>query len=193
MLFYLEHIINTLFIVEYELRDRSWLNTYYWLFNGRWIGTDFSSDKIRIRNRAQNHDANQREKPSRRKFALRRLAIVLAKYAIMVVYYELIDFPTLLDFTETDFSPSKRTLIRRLISGDPGLDLLRESIIRAWCVFTWFFEDYMSLSGVHDVLAIISVGILGLDEPEDWPPLFGDLNNVTSLRTWYSQFWHLML
>ncbi|KAF2148575.1 hypothetical protein K461DRAFT_297979 [Myriangium duriaei CBS 260.36] len=195
LLFFMQHMVYTLFLAQYKLPDRSWRTAYYWLFNARWIGTNQSTVMVRRRNRslAQGQSTNNSVALTRMQFTLRRLGVVLLKYAVMVIYYEIIDMPTLLQFQQSDYSPSKRILIRRIIRTDPTLDLKRESLIRTWVVFTWLLEDYISLSSMHDLFAVFFVGILGLDHPDDWPPLYGHLSDVTSLRTWYSQFWQTLL
>jgi hypothetical protein len=66
---------------------------------------------------------------------------------------------------------------------------VRETAIRAWCVFFFVCHSYGSYTSIHSVLATISVGS-GLDEPEDWPLFFGNPYEAYSLRRFWSKFWH---
>lgn len=49
------------------------------------------------------------------------------------------------------------------------------------------------LDAADDALAIISVVILRLDRPEDWPPLFGSLSEAYSIRRFWGKFWHRLV
>ncbi|KAI6781954.1 uncharacterized protein J7T54_005165 [Emericellopsis cladophorae] len=64
---------------------------------------------------------------------------------------------------------------------------------RAYLVFDWFWFCYNSLCIFHHVLSILHVCIFRLDEPEEWPPLFGSLRNADSLRRFWGTFWHNLL
>ncbi|KAJ5190086.1 hypothetical protein N7491_007871 [Penicillium cf. griseofulvum] len=35
--------------------------------------------------------------------------------------------------------------------------------------------------------------LLGISQPEDWPPFFGSIVNVTTVRAFWGQFWHQMI
>ncbi|PSK45280.1 hypothetical protein B9Z65_2420 [Elsinoe australis] len=205
MLFYLEHIVNLLFIERLDFRDRSWRETYFWLFNARWIGTERSTHLVRRRVREQydrdqqvtdqskNHQVKGAKKPSRTRFALGRLAAALLKFVIFILYDDLVHEIGILGFETSDFSQSKAQLIRRVVWRDASLDIKRETLVRTWAVFDWHYNDFIFVGALHDVFALVFVGIFRLDEPEDWPRLFGYLSDVTSMRTWYSQFWHMLL
>lgn len=50
--------------------------------------------------------------------------------------------------------------------------------------------DYLLLSSYHDILAIIVVST-NMDFPHEWPPLFGSISQVYTIRNCWSLFWHL--
>ena len=86
-----------------------------------------------------------------------------------------------------DVLPSKQTYFRRLSTVTP-----RETVIRAWLVFLWIWYSYALYTALHHVLAFLFVGI-GLDSPSDWPPLYGKLSEATSIRAFWSKFWHRLV
>jgi hypothetical protein len=53
--------------------------------------------------------------------------------------------------------------------------------------FVW--HSWALNNGVYDALAFVSV-ILGICEPEDWPPLFGSLRAAWTVRGFWGEFWH---
>ncbi|KAI1456554.1 hypothetical protein F4805DRAFT_219809 [Annulohypoxylon moriforme] len=66
----------------------------------------------------------------------------------------------------------------------------RDILVRAYSAGSWIWESFAALDGSNAVLAIIAV-LFGLDEPSDWPPLFGSPVHVCyGLRGFWSGFWH---
>lgn len=41
----------------------------------------------------------------------------------------------------------------------------------------------------YDVLSLVAVG-MGLSQPADWPPLYGRIRDVTTVRLFWGSFWH---
>jgi len=111
-------------------------------------------------------------------------------YALMVVYYEVIDLPNRLHIQPNDFTPSKRSFFRRLAASQSPVTL-HEVLVRIWCVFEFIILDWASLTAIHSVFASISVS-LHLDLPKHWPPLFGSIRETYSLRNYWAKFWHLL-
>ncbi|KAI2633923.1 hypothetical protein GGS21DRAFT_539501 [Xylaria nigripes] len=66
---------------------------------------------------------------------------------------------------------------------------LREIVVRSYMAVAWAWESFLITDGVHTALAIITV-VSGFDQPEDWPPLFGKLQDIRGLRDFWSRFWH---
>jgi hypothetical protein len=83
-----------------------------------------------------------------------------------------------------DVVPVKQILLRRLADIST-----RECVIRAYVSVLWIWESLVYLDGSNAILASFFV-LIGLDRPCDWPPLFGIPTSVTSLRTFWSRFWH---
>ncbi|PTB49606.1 hypothetical protein M431DRAFT_97111 [Trichoderma harzianum CBS 226.95] len=54
----------------------------------------------------------------------------------------------------------------------------------------WIWSSYAILSGAHGLLAILFVSLLGCDQPEEWPPLFGNITQAYSLRRFWGIVWH---
>ncbi|KAF7378074.1 BTB domain-containing protein [Mycena sanguinolenta] len=53
----------------------------------------------------------------------------------------------------------------------------------------WAITCSAGMSLAHCSASIVCVG-LGVSRPQDWPPLFGDLMDVTSVRTFWARGWH---
>ncbi|KAI1208927.1 uncharacterized protein F4807DRAFT_467900 [Annulohypoxylon truncatum] len=67
---------------------------------------------------------------------------------------------------------------------------LRGVLIRAYTASSWIWQSFAVLDGANAVLAIIAV-VSGLDQPSDWPPLFGSPVHVCrGLRGFWAGFWH---
>lgn len=47
-------------------------------------------------------------------------------------------------------------------------------------------------TAAHDVLAFAHVAI-GIDEPEDWPKLYGSIFEAYSIRSFWGKFWHRLV
>jgi len=80
------------------------------------------------------------------------------------------------------FTPAKRGLVPSL----SNLDLA----LRALMSVNWVWGTYSILTLAHDLSAIAFVGVLRTDHPEAWPPLFGNIAEVYTLRRFWGIFWH---
>lgn len=65
----------------------------------------------------------------------------------------------------------------------------REAVVRAYTATLWIWESLVFLDGANSILALVFV-LAGIDQPEDWPPLFGSLGDATTLRKFWGAFWH---
>ncbi|KEQ92571.1 hypothetical protein AUEXF2481DRAFT_423649 [Aureobasidium subglaciale EXF-2481] len=54
----------------------------------------------------------------------------------------------------------------------------------------WIWSAYYELEASHAVLGILFVIVLRLDGPEEWPTLFGHVSHASSIRGFWSRFWH---
>ncbi|KAF7368734.1 BTB domain-containing protein [Mycena venus] len=56
----------------------------------------------------------------------------------------------------------------------------------------WAVGAGTAILAAHCTLSILAVGLC-LSRPQDWPPLFGSLGDVTSVRRFWSRGWHQLL
>ncbi|RYP50186.1 hypothetical protein DL768_004242 [Monosporascus sp. mg162] len=57
----------------------------------------------------------------------------------------------------------------------------REAVIHSYIAVSWIWENLVFLNNANAALAVFSV-LIGLDEPGDWPPLFGRPGCAYGLR-----------
>jgi hypothetical protein len=62
--------------------------------------------------------------------------------------------------------------------------------MRAVFVSWWVVAVVTKLDAAHTVLSLIAVTIIRLDQPCDWPPLFGSFYNSWSIRRFWGTSWH---
>ncbi|ROW08735.1 hypothetical protein VPNG_06477 [Cytospora leucostoma] len=65
----------------------------------------------------------------------------------------------------------------------------REVIIRSYMSLSWIWESIMIYDGANAVLSSFTV-ICGIDSPADWPSLFGGLDSIRGMRSFWGTFWH---
>jgi hypothetical protein len=101
-----------------------------------------------------------------------------------------------------DFSPHHERYIYRLLfhptasataASVVGDIQLRETLLRAVLAVDWVIAAYLVLEGSHHVSALLFVCVLRLDEPEEWPPLFGSMWQITSVQRFWGSFWHRLV
>ncbi|KAF2227152.1 membrane bound O-acyl transferase family-domain-containing protein, partial [Elsinoe ampelina] len=61
--------------------------------------------------------------------------------------------------------------------------------IRTYFAVSWIVESLVFLDGANCLLAMAFVST-GIDSPSDWPAIFGRFGEITSLRAFWSRFWH---
>ncbi|KAI0434849.1 hypothetical protein F5Y09DRAFT_295021 [Xylaria sp. FL1042] len=66
---------------------------------------------------------------------------------------------------------------------------LREAVVRSYVAVAWVWDNFVLMDSLHTVLATAMI-VSGLDQPEDWPRLFGGLKSMCGLRNFWSRFWH---
>ncbi|KAJ5950782.1 uncharacterized protein N7479_009195 [Penicillium vulpinum] len=125
-------------------------------------------------------------------FAVRRLCKTIICCLLHVCVVEPF---TLLYFglEAQDFAPSRQVLFRRLLWPDAGPVIdSRELQIRLFVSVSWIWTGYLMLDTCHVLLSIFFVTILRIDNPEEWPPLFGSPLEAYSVRRFWVKFWHRM-
>jgi hypothetical protein len=183
-------------------------SSYKMMFNSRWIGTERQAPDIRkrpqsgINGTTRTSHRNLKDiaywssrirrfmfQSERITFLSKRLLSAFMIYGFNCLW-QLVLVPRPFYYRPleyTDVCPSKQTYIRR-ISDVTG----RETIIRTALVFNFVWSAWALFTGLHDILAFVFVGI-GLDEPQDWPPLFGSLSPMYTLRGFWGKFWHRLV
>ena len=90
------------------------------------------------------------------------------------------------------FTPDQEPILRRLFDWDEDPDVVSsyELLLRAFMSVSWIWANILVLESYHALLSITFVVILRLDDPEDWPPLFGSLADAWTVRRFWGRFWH---
>ncbi|KAI1808695.1 hypothetical protein F4811DRAFT_500402 [Daldinia bambusicola] len=65
----------------------------------------------------------------------------------------------------------------------------REAVVRSFTALSWIWESLVFLDGTNAILAVFFV-LIGVDQPSDWPPIFGYPSGMCGLRKFWSHFWH---
>ncbi|KAG9654384.1 hypothetical protein KCU95_g13240, partial [Aureobasidium melanogenum] len=93
-----------------------------------------------------------------------------------------------------EFDHYAQTYLRRLPLFDTREPVTtRETLIRAVFTVRWIWLNFVDVDAAHTFLSIIFVGILRLDTPEEWPPMFGSALEAYSLRRYWGRFWHRLV
>lgn len=126
---------------------------------------------------------------STRNWALGRL-VYLVFLVVLYINQELV-FPGLvMDMTRADFQPDQEVFIRRIFNPDSLPIQTSEVKMRSLLAVWWAMGTYLGLTISHLGLALFFVVVLRTDRPEDWPELFGSIMEATSIRRFWSKFWH---
>ncbi|KAI2638974.1 membrane bound O-acyl transferase family-domain-containing protein [Hypomontagnella submonticulosa] len=90
-----------------------------------------------------------------------------------------------------DFTPDQEPILRRLLENDEDDPVSQHQLIlRAFMCVSWMWANFLILESYHAVLSIVFVVVLRLDDPEDWPPLFGSPAEAWTVRRFWGKFWH---
>lgn len=125
-------------------------------------------------------------KTQTRYFLLRCLGIIALNvpyiFAVMTAQSYI-----LADCSSSDFDSSHEQLVRRFVA---GLTTPRELGMRMFLTLNWILDMVMKLESFHSLLGIFFVFILRVDDPSEWPPLFGNPLDAYSVKRFWSKFWH---
>ena len=195
-LLWITHIVK-LVLLEKVKPPGDWRITYKNLFDFRGISTKEQNKKftpqtpqtgkdVRASGEETRKNAGHRKSSQQRRiFLLKRLASVVT--ILLSNQIHTIAYSLLLQLSYDDFNPSKKTYIRRIHTVT-----LRETIIRSWLIFNFIWSSWAIFTAAHDVLAFAHVAT-GLDEPEDWPRLFGNPLEAYNVRRFWGRFWHSLV
>ncbi|KAL2755524.1 hypothetical protein ACRALDRAFT_2027258 [Sodiomyces alcalophilus JCM 7366] len=124
------------------------------------------------------------------RFLARRSAM-----AVLLLFAEFWVKPIIWDKTigpgYEDYAPGKEVLFRRLPSMTAS-QFFRECLIRTQMVFEAFWSAYAVYTSGHAVFSVICVGI-GLDEPHEWPPMFGHVRESYSIRRFWVKYFDRLI
>jgi hypothetical protein len=103
----------------------------------------------------------------------------------------------ILGVNKADYIPERASILRRLAqhcTGAPPTTPItkRELAVHINETVTNFLPDYLILSAYHDFFAILFLAT-GIDQPWEWPPLFGRISEAYSMRRFWSFFWHRLI
>ena len=199
IIIYASHISCVLCYEKHVLPQRpglafDWVGGYKMLFNARWLGTNRQAPYIKVAIKRKTEDDLKPQgvgfHSPRAVFLLNRIlslaGMLITETAYTYVFLEVAPQYGL-QMNITDFLPTKQSYFRRL-----GEVTLRETAIRAWLVPVFIFQSVSTYLTIHDILAFIFVAT-GFDDPEDWPPLFGDIRDATSIQSFWGKFWHRLV
>ncbi|KAI0376142.1 membrane bound O-acyl transferase family-domain-containing protein [Hypomontagnella monticulosa] len=120
------------------------------------------------------------------KFTLYRLLKIVVLVALKIGL-NFAMMPIFVKATLSDFSPAREPIIRRLVYDTVTS---HELIIRAFISTIWIFDSISQLEISHAAMGILFVAVLRVDEPHEWPPLFGNPLEAYSLKRFWGRFWH---
>ena len=192
ILTYLVHIITVLYIDKITLSSTNHSGDtahFQWNFHAaRRIWNDPRRLHTAQKHFSCNTDPLQHHRAIAR-FVLTRISKLLV-YCMLSYVISAAIFPTpFRPLTPSDFSPQKESFIRRLLLSSNTITV-RETLLRLILGVHWIWIAYVLLQSSHHILAIIFVGILRIDSPDEWPPLFGNVQDITSIRAFWGKFWH---
>ncbi|KAH7140118.1 membrane bound O-acyl transferase family-domain-containing protein [Dactylonectria estremocensis] len=127
-----------------------------------------------------------RHRPTRLAFALRRASRAMGLWAFDSIVIQPILRPVHMRTVAADFSPEMELLPPWLIFQP----FPRQAQIRAITSTEWIWVNYYNLDFYHCLFAIIFVSILRFDQTDDWPPIFGNVLEASSVRGFWGRFWH---
>lgn len=95
-------------------------------------------------------------------------------------------------FQPSDFDNVRQTYLRRLFSSSHPI-ALGETRLRATFAIFWAWSAYAAVDGAHAALSVLLVVVLRLDQPHEWPPIYGHLRDASSLHGFWGKFWHRLV
>jgi hypothetical protein len=181
-----------------------WKMAYKLLYNSRWIGTSVEVTSTRVAHvGGTKGSATKKEEPLsdpwrrhlQQYLASPRIAFlaVQIRHLLIIAAVSKLLSAVFLDprhrafqpLRVDDIQPALESYFRRL-----GEATARETAIRFLAVFYFVWNAYAMLSSMHAAFSIMFVVLLQLDLPDEWPPLFGDIRNATSVGRFWTAFWH---
>ncbi|KAK2750563.1 hypothetical protein CKAH01_17938 [Colletotrichum kahawae] len=133
---------------------------------------------------------------SRALFLIRRVS----KVGLLLVFNSFVNEARIyLKSDLLDFTPDKYPIIRPILSQiifdcsrddcthDPVTQ--RQILVRTFTVLSWIWSNFLILESYHALLSTTFV-LPGIDNPADWPPLFGSIADAWTVQRFWGRFWH---
>ncbi|KAJ5559702.1 hypothetical protein N7513_002101 [Penicillium frequentans] len=116
---------------------------------------------------------------------IRRGSFLLRQFAVLVWQYAVLDM--------VQFAAHHKP-VRPVIDGifmgpewNAPLNILVERFTEN--LISWFLIARICIDSRYRIASILLVG-LGINSPQDWPPLFGRMSDAYTLRNYWGTFWH---
>ena len=119
----------------------------------------------------------------------------LLAYWILWHYIQPLIFPGLfMPIQIGEFDVAYETIVRRLASSSFGPPVTaREIEMRSVWAVLWASGAALLIDAAHVVLSILCVAVFKIDQPADWPPMFGSIREAYSIRRFWGRFWHKII
>ena len=156
---------------------------YKMWYNLRSFAIDPTLPDLRRDSQAQN------QHKTRTRFLIEQLVILAAAYAIDKACKKYIFPDPFMLFSFDDFAPGQETYFRRLLLS-PSSITIRDTLLRGAIATYWIWGAYIMMVTQHTTVAILWVVVVQVDEPQEWPSLFGSIKETYTLRWFWSKFWH---
>ncbi|EFR05482.1 Tri7 [Nannizzia gypsea CBS 118893] len=147
-----------------------------------WLGEASSTD--RGRNGYIDISREKAKKTSKRQFLVFRSIRFILCYLLL----DLITSQSLED-ADVKFAPGKEKILSRIIAGDFSGQDFGETL---GSIVGFAAAGYLNLVVLIDFASVLAVS-LGISEVQDWPPWFGPLTKLYSIRNFWSVVWHRQL
>jgi len=60
-------------------------------------------------------------------------------------------------------------------------------------MMAFILNNWLWIASYHECLSIVFIYVLRLDEPREWPPIYGNLLEAYTVRRFWAYFWHRLV
>ncbi|EZF24674.1 hypothetical protein H112_02780 [Trichophyton rubrum D6] len=120
-----------------------------------------------------------------------RRQFLVFRAARLVLGYLALDFISSqsLEGADVKFGPGKEQILSRIVAGDFSGEDFGETL---GSIVGYAASGYLYLLTISDLVSLLAVG-LGFSRAQDWPPFFGPLTRLYSIRNLWGVVWHRQL
>lgn len=97
--------------------------------------------------------------------------------------------PVFMEIRLDDLRPEKRGIVRRAFTDYRQIESF-EILLRLLLPLNWVWMNYACLEIYHDCLSIVFTCLMPIDDPDDWPSLYGSILEAYSVQQFWGRFWH---